>query len=304
MKAFANPKHVSEGWYVLGRSKDLRAARVVTLDVADREIVAYRALDGRVHAMDARCAHLGMHLKEARVTDAGLECGYHAWCWSGEGACASAPGYATPPSRRIRAYRTLERHGLAWAWLGSAPRYDVPEQVAPAGWRRIVLPPQVVRCHPHLVLGNGYDMAHLSPAHGFALTEPPRTELAPPEGMRLHTQGKLPSAGAIRAFGMGGKAFDSTYETLGASITRVEVRAPTRFVVLFTGRPDAQGHTRAQTVLYVPRLASLPRALALLWTTTLQDIRIMESLAFRPGFDEADEVLASYAKLVEGIPAW
>lgn len=304
MTRFADPAHVAEGWYVLARGASLKPRQVRRVDVGGRDVVVWRGADGRAGALDARCAHLGADLAEGRVEDDGLRCAYHGWCWSAEGACVRAEGRERPPARRARAYRVVERHGLVWAWLGGTPAFDVPEQVAPPGWRRIVLPPQRIACHPHLVLGNGYDLGHLAPAHGITLDAPPHVAVEPPQGMRLDTRGRLGRAGAIRLLGMGGKPFDSTYRTLGATITLVEVRAPTRFVVLFTGRPDKDGHCRAQTVLHVPRLAALPRALAVLWTTTLQDIRIMESLRFRPAFDEADEVLATYAKLVEGIPAW
>ncbi len=33
-------------------------------------------------------------------------------------------------------------------------------------------------------------------------------------------------------------------------------------------------------------------------------LELRARLDFRPAFDEGDEVLATYAKLVEGIPAW
>lgn len=305
MSAFGDVGHVTEGWYVLARSRALKPGRIVTVPVGTREVVAYRSVDGGAHALDAHCGHLGMHLAKGTVAADGLQCGFHGWCWGDDGACVRAPGHEKPPARRTRAYDVVEKWGLVWAWLGrGGPAYDVPGADIDPTWQALPLRPQVVRCHPHLVLGNGYDMAHLAPAHGFQLERAPDVDVDPPHRMRIATEGTLPRAGSIRLLGMGGREFRTTYRTYGASVTVVDVETPHPFRVLFTGRPDAAGHTRAQTILFLPGLAKLPKALALLWTTTLQDIRILESLRFRPAFDAGDEVLARYVRLVEAMPAW
>lgn len=98
MSAFADIGHVPEGWYVLGRSGALKPGRIATIQVGAREVVAYRSLDGKAHALDARCAHLGMHLAKGKVAPDGLECGFHGWCWGDEGACVRAAGQEKPPA--------------------------------------------------------------------------------------------------------------------------------------------------------------------------------------------------------------
>lgn len=304
LRRFADPSRVSEGWYVLARSRALRRGRIATVQVGPREVVAYRGLDGVVRALDARCAHLGAHLDRGRVTPDGLECAFHGWCWDARGACARAEGHATPPARRTRAYATTERWGLAWAWLGAhAPAFDVPDPTPP-GWRAVRLPPQRIRCHPHIVLGNAFDLAHLSPTHGFDLDAPPRVTTDPPHRMRLDVEGRLPRRGVLRPAGLAGTRFDASFESVGATLHVVDVRAPVRFRVLFTGRPDAEGACRAQTLLFLPRRLALPRALAMLWYTTIDDMRLMEALQFRPAFSEADGAFAGYARFIEAMPTW
>lgn len=305
MQRFANAAHVTEGWYVLARSKSLRRGAILTVAVGDKEVVVYRRHDGIAGALDAACGHLGAHMGRGTLTPDGVQCAYHGWCWGPDGACTATPHHEKAPGRRMRAYDTEERVGLVWAWLGrSRAAYPPPDAGAPSSWRALVLRPQIVKAHPHLVLGNGFDLGHLAPAHGFALDGDPSVKV---DGARMEmtAAGTLPRVGSLRLSGLGGKRFESAYTTLGGSATLVDVRAPIEFRVLFTGRPDENGHTRAQTVLFAPRRRDFPRAFALLWTTTLQDIRIMESLdAFHPAFDASDEVLATYAKLVEGLPTW
>lgn len=302
--SFANPERVTEGWYVLDRSARLKPGAIHPIAIGRREIVAYRKPDGALVALDALCPHLGAHLSQGRLRPEGVECAFHGWRWDEEGACVTAPGHEKPPARRTRAYPTQERWGFAWVWIGHRAPYALPEPDVQAAPRVVRPPARIVRCHPHLMIGNGHDIGHFGALHGFTVERAPEASRVGDHALSLEMEGTLPSQGVLKLFRLGGKRFRSTYTTYGGSIVHVQVHAPLRFEVVFTGRPTAEGHTRAQTLAFVPSLALLPRAIAVVAGTTAQDIPLLESVRFHPSFDEGDASFVRYAKLVEALPTW
>lgn len=304
MSTFASPAHVTEGWYVLERSRNIKPGRIHTIALGQRELVAYRKTGGAVVALDAQCPHLGAHLSQGRLAGEQVECAFHGWRWAPEGACAAAPGYETLPARRTRAYVTTERWGFVWAWIGHRAPYALPAPDAPADWRIVRPPSRIVKCHPHLMIGNGHDLGHFGALHGFTVTKVPEPSMRGDHEMALEMEGTLPHEGAVKLFGLGGSTFRSTYTTYGGSVVLVKVHAPIEFQVLFTGRPTSEGHTRAQTLAFIPSLWALPRAMAIIAGTTAQDIPLLESVRFRPAYDAQDDMFARYARLVEALPTW
>jgi phenylpropionate dioxygenase-like ring-hydroxylating dioxygenase large terminal subunit len=296
--AFADSTQISEGWYVLGSSKMLRRGPV-TIQVGAREVVAYRDAQGNPRVVDPQCSHLGGHLGLGRVEAGGLTCALHAWCWAADGTCPRPEAQG----RQLGIYRAQESWGLVWAWLGDDTPLPFPVPPGPAGSRAIRLPRQTVRAHPHLVLGNGFDPGHFGPLHGLRLLA---TEVRDESPHRLehHVQATLPKGGRWAVIGVGGKEIKMTFATHGAAAGMVEVEKPWRFGVLFTCMPTADGGTYTQTILFVPRLRLLPRALALVWSTTLEDIAQMEAQEFRPGFVAGDATLEAYVRRTGAVPAW
>ncbi|HEY6052450.1 MAG TPA: Rieske 2Fe-2S domain-containing protein, partial [Gaiellaceae bacterium] len=60
--------------------------------VAGRPLVLWRADDGEVVALDARCAHKRSPLWDGKLLDDGsLECAYHGFAYDAEGRCVAIP---------------------------------------------------------------------------------------------------------------------------------------------------------------------------------------------------------------------
>jgi hypothetical protein len=55
-------------------------------------------------------------------------------------------------------------------------------------------------------------------------------------------------------------------------------------------------------MLFLRRRADLPRALAILWSTALDDLRMMERIRWTGAFAPADAALERYAGFVEALP--
>jgi len=57
-------------------------------------------------------------------------------------------------------------------------------------------------------------------------------------------------------------------------------------------------------MLFLRRRVDLPRALAILWSTAIDDLQIMEKVRWTGAYAPSDAALARYAGFVEDLPAW
>ncbi|ROP55522.1 Rieske-like 2Fe-2S protein [Streptomyces sp. PanSC9] len=67
----------SGNWYVVGSSRALRDDRPLACTVAGREVIVWRAADGRLVAGPGICPHLGAPLKDSPVRCGTLVCHWH-----------------------------------------------------------------------------------------------------------------------------------------------------------------------------------------------------------------------------------
>jgi len=298
---FARPGIVRQGWYLVGSSRTLRAGRVRAIDIGARRLVLYRSLDGAARVVDDRCPHLGSDLALGAATPNGLRCKFHGWCWGTDGSCVDAPGNTSLPARRLRTYRSLERWGFVWTWLGSEPGFPLPT-VPDHLPRRVVLAPQRVRAHSDVIFSNGFDLAHFGPSHGIdASTASLRVG---PWTIDHHIVGRLSRRASLRVVGLGGSDLDFSFVQHGGGIVQVHVRRPLEFLILFTLRPDATFRSRTRTMLFLRRRRDLPRALAVLWSTAIDDLGLMESVQWTGAFAPSDAALERYAGFIEDLPRW
>jgi phenylpropionate dioxygenase-like ring-hydroxylating dioxygenase large terminal subunit len=130
--------------------------------------------------------------------------------------------------RRIRAYAVRERWGFVWIWAGAAPRYELPEP-EPANARLVLrLPPSRLRCHPHVMLGNGLDFTHVVPVHRVQLQEDPAVDLDPPFKLAVSVHGSFWADAAAEAAasdgGVGPVAVLDGGAKSGVVVRRVSIR--------------------------------------------------------------------------------
>ena len=304
-RAFADPRRVVRGWYVLARAGGVKR-RPMGVDLLGRRVVVWRDGEGVAHAVDAVCPHLGADLSLGAVTPAGLRCPFHHWTFDGDGRCTDAPCEARTPDRRTRAYPVIERHGLLWLHNGGGPRYDVPDLPPgdPAGhYRRVIVPSLHLNCHPHLAIANGLDATHLDKLHGLRFTAEPRLREVDAYRLELTIRGR-PAKRWIRAVTRTGRRdVEATFTTVGPSIAWLTFEQPLRFHVLFTARPDALGQTDTQTVIYLPRGLGLraARAAATLLLVLHADRAVLNTLRFHRGFTDADAAQRRFAELVDAM---
>jgi phenylpropionate dioxygenase-like ring-hydroxylating dioxygenase large terminal subunit len=302
LRRFANPDVVCEGWYPVTTSRTIHRGGVTTASIGKREIVVYRDLSGTVRAADRACPHLGADLGNATVVDRGLQCAFHRWCWDERGRCTSGGGAAT--GARLQTYEVRERWGLVWVWVGGTPAYELP-MPDPENRRHLLrLPPQRLACHGHVVLGNGLDLTHVIPVHGFRFIEDPIVEPEPPHRISVKIHARFDASPMRRVLGVAGRPARWRFTNIGPSLAWVKVTAPTPFELLWAARPLADGTCATQTLFFLPRWTALARAVPMMIATTWADRGVLNGLRFTPGFVASDAVFAQYADLIEGLPEW
>lgn len=167
------------------------------------------------------------------------------------------------------------------------------------------MPPQTVRCHPHLVIGNGLDLSHFSSLHDLELVGAPRLEAATfTTSLELQAYPRSPTL--RRALGAGRSPIQARFTASGGSLAIASFRSPLRFDALFTGRANAEGHCETQTLLffYSSRPLYVWRSLLLVYTLLRNDRRMLDGLRFAPDWSESDESLRAFADMVDRLDTW
>ncbi len=118
-------------WFPLLFSEELqRDGTPERIRLLGEDLVAFRNSDGEVGLIGEHCPHRLASLYFGRNEANGLRCIYHGWKFDAGGRCVdqpSEPAHSTFKDRiRIPAYRTAERCGVIWAYLGPAPAPALP----------------------------------------------------------------------------------------------------------------------------------------------------------------------------------
>jgi nitrite reductase/ring-hydroxylating ferredoxin subunit len=169
------PFPMPNGWFIVSTSAELAPGAVVPLHYFGRDLVLFRTEAGEARLTDAYCAHLGAHLGVGgRVEGEVIVCPFHGWRYDGEsGRCAGIP-YGSgriPTQAKLRAFPTLERNAMVWAWYhqaGEPPFYEVPvvPEVGDPAWSEPHVVDFTVRTACQEMAENNHDAAHFQFVHG------------------------------------------------------------------------------------------------------------------------------------------
>ncbi len=157
------------GWYALGPSRDLPTGGVTSHTFCGREVVTFRTSDGRVHAVDAYCPHLGAHLgHHGSVQNDTLRCSFHGYCFDEHGVCVKSD-HRKPPRARLDTWSIRDRNGWLLIWndpCGREPWFEVPELDIDR-WSSLRTFEATLRSHPQETSENSVDIEHFSMVHGY-----------------------------------------------------------------------------------------------------------------------------------------
>lgn len=117
-------------WFVACLSEELPPGGVVGRVILGEPVAVWRGPDGTVHALQDRCLHRNSPLSSGRVVSGRLQCGYHGWCYDGQGRVAEVPSLG-PDQHKIGGrcaptVEALEREGFVYVRLERNPEEDFP----------------------------------------------------------------------------------------------------------------------------------------------------------------------------------
>ncbi|MBS0407340.1 MAG: Rieske 2Fe-2S domain-containing protein [Proteobacteria bacterium] len=111
-------------WLPAALSSEVKAdGDPLRLLILGEKLVAFRDSEGRVGILDHRCPHRCASLFLGRNEEGGIRCVYHGWKFDVKGACLDMPNMPEHRDFKARvhakAYRTAERNGLVWVYMGA-----------------------------------------------------------------------------------------------------------------------------------------------------------------------------------------
>lgn len=118
---------LNNAWYCAGWDHEFHQGRkaIIARKIAGERVVLYRKPDGKVVALEDRCAHRQAALSLGSKEGGSLRCMYHGMKFNAEGVCEEIPGQSTIPERAcVRAFPVVEKDNWVWVWMGEPAKAD------------------------------------------------------------------------------------------------------------------------------------------------------------------------------------
>jgi phenylpropionate dioxygenase-like ring-hydroxylating dioxygenase large terminal subunit len=155
-------------WYAVALSKNLKPGKAQEVVFWKRSFAIFRGTDGKVRAVENRCAHRQLKLSEGDVVGCQLRCAYHGWTYEGDGRLADIPhptfGHGLL-KLKIGSFPVVERYGLIWLFPGDPAQAEtrrLPEIPTLEGPDRWACEPLEFLWHGHhsMIMDNVSDFTH------------------------------------------------------------------------------------------------------------------------------------------------
>jgi phenylpropionate dioxygenase-like ring-hydroxylating dioxygenase large terminal subunit len=112
-------------WYPIAWSGEVKSGAMIARQYAGEPVAVVRSKDGKLFALENRCAHRQVPLTHGVVQGCTVKCGYHGWAYNAEGKCIDVPylGRERLPNG-VKAYPCREVDGLIFIFPGDAALAD------------------------------------------------------------------------------------------------------------------------------------------------------------------------------------
>ncbi|MGQ3056513.1 MAG: Rieske 2Fe-2S domain-containing protein [Nevskia sp.] len=118
---------LKNAWYCAGWEHEFHQGRkaIIPRKMAGELVVLYRKPDGKLVALEDRCAHRQAALSLGRKEGGSLRCMYHGMKFNSDGVCEEIPGQTTIPERAcVRSFPVVEKDSWVWVWMGDPAKAD------------------------------------------------------------------------------------------------------------------------------------------------------------------------------------
>jgi phenylpropionate dioxygenase-like ring-hydroxylating dioxygenase large terminal subunit len=173
-------------WYVAAWPDELDNGALLGRTILSEPVVMFRDAEGVAYAIGDRCPHRFAPLHLGRHVGHAVQCGYHGLEFGPDGKCSRNPhgNGVAPQGASVRAYPLVERYGMIWIWMGSAPADEslIPDafEFAGDGSRAHIRGYLHVKANYLLLVDNLMDLSHGLYLHaGVLATEEMREDFAP-----------------------------------------------------------------------------------------------------------------------------
>jgi phenylpropionate dioxygenase-like ring-hydroxylating dioxygenase large terminal subunit len=155
-------------WYAVEYDRAVKPGSVTEVKFWNRSIALYRGHDGKLRALENRCAHRQLKLSVGEVNDCNLVCAYHGWVYNEEGRVVQIPHelFGRPmPSFKVPSYPVEVRYGLIWIFPGNSALAserripDIPELKGNNRWACVPID-FTWRAHHSMIIDNVSDFTH------------------------------------------------------------------------------------------------------------------------------------------------
>ncbi len=155
-------------WYAVEWDKNVKRGEVKEVVFWKQSIALFRGQDGKLAAIENRCAHRQLKLTLGQVNGCQLTCPYHGWQYDSTGKCTHIPHDLfgnKMPEFKLREYPIQVRYGLIWIFPGDPELAserklpEIPEIEGPNPWG--VIPVDATwKAHHSMIIDNVSDFTH------------------------------------------------------------------------------------------------------------------------------------------------
>jgi len=158
-------------WYAVELSKNVKEKKSVEVIFWHSPIAIYRGADGKIRALENRCAHRQLRLTSGIVDGNNIVCQYHGWTYDSCGKCIAISHEigmkktTKIPDIEIRSYPVEEKYGLIWLFPGDPelakkiPVPSIPQLDQEKPWKFIPID-ITINAHYSMILENVCDFNH------------------------------------------------------------------------------------------------------------------------------------------------
>jgi phenylpropionate dioxygenase-like ring-hydroxylating dioxygenase large terminal subunit len=106
-------------WYPIAWSEQVKPGKMLACHYAGEPVAVIRGTDGKLFALENRCAHRQVPLTKGVVQGCTVKCGYHGWAYDAAGMCIDVPylGNDHLPNG-VKAYPCREIDNLIFIFAG------------------------------------------------------------------------------------------------------------------------------------------------------------------------------------------
>lgn len=131
---------LEEYWHVACLAAPLKHGPIA-VGIFSMHLVIFRDENGKVGALEDRCAHRNMPLHCGKIVDGQLQCPYHGWRYDTQGKVRLIPSIPAGEQHgqqiQIMAYPCAEQDGYVWVCLAPRPAVETPPKfphINEPGW--------------------------------------------------------------------------------------------------------------------------------------------------------------------------